>query len=116
MRSITFTKMKKKLLNNEKRQTIRLKFIPQFIENEVIKIFFKENNEKIFLFYAKVKKIFPLKVKEITNEIARLDGFQDKNECIQKLLEINKINKSKGLEQYCFVIRFEKIDNKIDFY
>ncbi|HEC92904.1 MAG TPA: hypothetical protein ENI51_07950 [Candidatus Atribacteria bacterium] len=102
MKSLNFSLLKEKLLNNEKNQTIRCKFIPQFKIGEIIKITY----QKEFLFYAIITHIYPKQLKDINNDEAKRDGFESKIECIKALKKLNNI---KDLDHWCFIIRFKRI-------
>jgi len=109
MKSLNFTLFKEKLLDESKTQTIRAIFIPRFLEGEIISIKF----EKEHLFHAKVLEVFPRQLRYINWEIAVRDGFGYADlpilECQKKLMEINKGLK---LDNWVFIIRFEKVRKK----
>jgi len=108
MKSLNFTKLKKKLVSGEKQQTIRCIFIPTFEENEVIQIKFKKKP----LFQAKITEIYPKKVNEINQKEAIADGFENIDDCIKCLLEINNLKSS---NHFCFIIKFKPIAKITDF-
>ena len=108
MKSINFTVKKRELVMGLKKQTIRCLFIPNYEIGEIVKINFK----KKLLFHAKIERIYPKLMKDITEKEAILDGFSNLLDCQKKLLELNKI---KSLNRYCFIIGFEPISTLIDF-
>ena len=95
-------------MTGRKKQTIRCLFIPTYEVGEIIKINFK----KKLLFQAKIERIYPKLMKDITDKEAILDGFSNVLDCQKALLEINNI---KSLNRYCFIIGFEPISTLIDF-
>ena len=108
LKSINFTVKKKELVMGLKKQTIRCLFIPNYEVGEIIKINFK----KKLLFHAKIERIYPKLMKDITEKESILDGFSNVLDCQKKLLEINHI---KSLNRYCFIIGFEPISTLFDF-
>ena len=102
MKSINFTVKKGALLSGKKKQTIRCLFIPTYEIGEIVKICFN----KYELFQAKIEKIYPKLMKDITEKEALLDGFSNLLGCQKKLLELNHI---KTLNRYCFIIRFRAV-------
>ena len=105
-KAISFTVMKEKLLSKEKRQTMRMLFIPTYSEGEIVAIVFKDKKkEKEFLYFVIVKKIYPKILRDITLAEAKLDGFDSIKECQECLIDLNK----KKLDNWLFITRWEPL-------
>ena len=77
-KSLNFTLLEAKLLDDTKTQTYRTNFIPKYKIGETIAIAFK----KKFLYLAKVKGLYPKKINDFTELEAKRDGFDSISEFI----------------------------------
>lgn len=100
-KSLNFTLLKEKLVNETKTQTCRTRFVPSFEENEIIVLKFKG----VFLYFAKITSIYAKRIKDLDLDEAKRDGFKSIKEFQEKLMELNHI---KSKNHWAFIIRFEK--------
>ena len=107
-KSLNFTMLEVKLKNQEKDQTCRTNFIPNYEIGEIIAITFKKG----FLYLAKVKDFYPKQLKNITEKEARRDGFSSILRMQKAILELNKI---KSLNHWCFITIFKAIPTIFDY-
>jgi len=106
MKSILFTHFKKKLLDGTKQQTYRCIFIPTYEIGEIVKIIFKEDGMKKFLFYAEITDLYPKQIKNIDLKEAQADGFNSIEEFREGIMEINKRT---SLNRWGFIIRWKDV-------
>jgi len=99
-----------------KKQTIRLLFIPSYAPDEQIRLIARDSSNKeekveVECFIGQVTEVFPIQLKTITLEIAKLDGFQTVPECQAKLAELNGLKKhqERAMGHWGFVIRWEPV-------
>ncbi len=107
-KSLNFTLLEEKLLDDTKTQTYRTNFIPKYKIGEIIAIAFK----KKFLYLAKVKGLYPKKIKDFTELEAKRDGFDSIAEFQDLIMELNKI---KSKDQWGFITQFKRIPNIFDY-
>ena len=107
MKSLNFTHKRDKIWNGEKTQTIRTLFFPTFEENEIVLLKFKKKP----LFEVQITEIYIKKIKDLTKEEAKRDGFNSKEELIKALLEINHL---KSNNRFCAVIKFKRVSERLD--
>jgi uncharacterized protein YqfB (UPF0267 family) len=110
-KSLSFTILKEKLLSKEKTQSIRALYIPTYEIGEKIALVFKsENKKKEFLYFVKIEYIEPIRLCDISEKIAKRDGFNTIEECQQCIMKLNhcKIN------QWVFIIQW-KVFKEYDF-
>lgn len=105
-KGIPFTVLKEKLLSKEKKQTMRMIYMPSYAENDIVAIVWKEKGEKPeALYLVMVLWIIFKKLKDIDKYDAQKDGFNSIEECQKKLLELNK---GKTLEHYVAITTWEE--------
>ncbi len=112
MKSINFTVLIDKVRSGEKDQTFRTTYIPDLVPSEKVMLKWKKS-EKIRenIKIVEITEVFPIRLKDITDEIAKRDGF-DSPEAMRKGLE--QINKKKFRDQdWGFVIRWKPIPTLI---
>ncbi len=107
-KSLNFTLLEEKLLDDTKTQTYRTNFIPKYKIEDIIAIAFK----KKFLYLAKVKDLYPKKIKDFTELEAKRDGFDSIAEFQDLIMELNKI---KSKDQWGFITQFKRIPNIFDY-
>lgn len=107
VKSLSFTLLREALESKTKRQTIRMLFIPGFIEEEEVAIAFKTDKVKEFLYMSRITEVFPVKLRDITLDIAQRDGFSTIEACQQALMELN----NRTLDHWAFVIRWDPEDD-----
>lgn len=109
-KAISFTLLKEKLLDRSKQQTMRMLFMPTYIEKEIVAIIFKDKitKEKEFLFLVEITEIYPKKLRDITLQEAQLDGFTSIPECQECLMELNH----RKLDHFVFLTRWKDIKPK----
>jgi hypothetical protein len=97
----------------QKRQTIRLLFIPDYARGEQINLIARDSSVKprhdISCFTGAVTEVFPIQLKDITPEIAKMDGFTCVGECQNKLAELNGVKIGRIDLRWGFVIRWEPV-------
>ncbi len=97
----------------QKLQTIRLLFIPNYAHGEEIRIIARDSSVKprhdIECYIGGVKEVFPLQLKDITQEIAQLDGFKTVEECQAKLAELNGVKEGQENGHWGFIIRWAPV-------
>lgn len=114
MKSILFTHLKDKLLDETKDQTYRVLFIPTYEIGEIVEIKFKTIFEVICyetLYLAEIKDVYPKQIKDVSLEEAKRDGFESVEE-FQRL--VMKINRVKSKNRWGFIIRFKKIKDILE--
>ena len=109
MKSISFTHFEDKLLNDSKRRTFRVSFIPTYEIGETVNIAFKKDKVKKILFEAIIKNIYPKQIKDVSLFEAMLDGFDSVEEFRKGIMEINKVG---SLNRYGFFTVFKRVDKE----
>ncbi|MEA3248406.1 MAG: hypothetical protein U9Q73_01745 [Nanoarchaeota archaeon] len=91
-KSLNFTHLRDKLLDGTKTQTCRTGFIANYQLRETIAITSTEvTEEKELLFLVPVNKHYPKRLCDVSLAEAKKDGFETKEDFVEKLLEINKL-------------------------
>jgi hypothetical protein len=114
MKSLTFNVpgIFDKILSGEKTLTLRCIYIPRYLEGE--EILLKERlgdwKDKRFgrMLRVEVIKVFPLKLIDITSDIAKKEGFNNVKESLNFLMSQGL----KSLENWCFAIEWRLLKNK----
>lgn len=103
-----------RIMAGQKRQTIRLRFVPDLQVNDPIRLVARLREDKkiydVDMAIANVADIFPIKLGDIDDELGRMDGFESGADCIAGLVRLNKIKEERVPKTYAFVIRFDIIE------
>jgi len=102
-KSINFTLLRDELIDGTKSQTARTNFIPYFKQEkekyEIVVIKFKGSP----LFLVPIENYYPTWIKDLTEEEAKRDGFDDLEDFKRGLMELNKIEDSRHI---CIIIQW----------
>ena len=118
-KSLLFRYLREKLVAGAKQVTLRWLFCPNLIEGAVVDQKFcpadknkaKENTE--VLGKIDIVKIRPIQGKDIDDELAVLDGFENKDECIRAQMKINNFKDYYWfMERWGFAIYFKPHKDK----
>jgi len=101
------------ILDGRKTLTIRGLYIPTYRTGERIRLLDikRKDGEKIILreAFATVADVFPVQLKDITDDVARKEGFNDAKESKQWLRETYNLKDNKN--QWLFVTVFKDVSN-----
>ena len=109
-KAISFTLLKEKLLDRSKQQTMRMLFLPSYLEEEIVALVFKNKitKEKEFLLLVEITEIYAKKLRDVTLQEAQRDGFTSIEECQECLMELN----NRKLDHFVFLTRWKDIKPK----
>ncbi|MEX2718683.1 MAG: hypothetical protein Q6370_020485, partial [Candidatus Sigynarchaeota archaeon] len=97
----------------QKKQTIRLLFIPDYAPGEHLHIIARDAGVKpkrdLKLYIGQLTELFPIQLKDITPDIATRDGFSSVGDCQDKLAELNGVKAGRVDLRWGFVIRWEPV-------
>ena len=88
LKSLNFSFLREQLINGIKFRTFRTNYITRYRVGEVIAVKYQKNE---LLFVVPVKAYYPKMLKNVSEEEAIEDGFENKQQFINAILEINNI-------------------------
>ncbi|MFX1501181.1 MAG: winged helix-turn-helix transcriptional regulator [Promethearchaeota archaeon] len=107
MKSIVFVMLKEELLSGLKCSTFRTVYIPKYEKGEIVKIQFRADGKKEFLFYAEILDFYPKMIYQITLQEAKWDGFNSVNDFIKTIKKLNPSIKNSNM--WGFYTKFKKV-------
>ncbi len=100
-----------RILAGQKRQTIRLRFVPDYQVNDPLGLVARSRElgmvRDVPMADANVVEIFPVMLGEIDDEMGKADGFETGADCIAALARLNSVKETRIPRTWAFVIRWE---------
>lgn len=97
----------------QKKQTIRMLYVPDHTRGDEFRLIARDSmvdpRHDIECYIGGITEVFPIQLKDITLEIAQLDGFKTVDECKAKLAELNHVKGPRVDLHWGFVIRWEPV-------